>query len=78
MTSATFAGYRAVELVLGRLLLLDGLALALVVAVAALMVAVSHPPRPDALRLALALTGDIATALAARPGHPASVRGCPA
>lgn len=53
-------GYRAVELVLGRLLLLDGLALALVVAFAALMVAVSHPPRPDALALALALTGLVA------------------
>ncbi|MGH2385379.1 MAG: hypothetical protein ACRDGB_10065 [Candidatus Limnocylindria bacterium] len=54
------AGYRPVEILGGRLLFLEGLTLVLIVIFSALMAALSRPPRPDALVLALALTGLVA------------------
>ncbi|MGH2379979.1 MAG: hypothetical protein ACRDG7_02010, partial [Candidatus Limnocylindria bacterium] len=48
------------EILGGRLLFLEGLTLVLIVIFSALMAALSRPPRPDALVLALALTGLVA------------------
>ena len=49
------AGYRPGELLLGRLVLLEALALALLVVVAALVVAASRPPHTGSLLAGLAL-----------------------
>jgi hypothetical protein len=49
------AGYRPAEIVLGRLVFLEVLALPLVAAVSALMAVVSKPPRPFVLGLAVEL-----------------------
>ena len=48
-------GYRPAELVLGRLVLLEALALALLVTVAALVLALSRPPHTGSLLAGLAL-----------------------
>lgn len=57
------AGYRPLELLAGRLLLLEGLTVVLVVVFSALMVAMSAPPEPTALVLAVALSGLVAIPL---------------
>lgn len=57
------AGYRPLELLAGRLLLLEGLALVLVVAFSALMAVMTAPPGTGALVLAVALSGVIAVPL---------------
>jgi hypothetical protein len=57
------AGYRPLEVLAGRLLLLEGLALVLVVLFSALMVGMSAPPEPGALVLAVGLSGLVAVPL---------------
>lgn len=57
------AGYRPIELLAGRLLLLEGLTLVLVVLFSALMVAMSAPPEPGVLVLAVGLSGLVAVPL---------------
>ena len=57
------AGYRPREVLVGRLLLLEGLALVLVALFSALMVGVSSPTDPGALVLAVALSGLVAVPL---------------
>jgi len=57
------AGYRPIEVLAGRLLLLEGLALVLVVLFSALMVGLSAPPDPGALVLAVGLAGLVAVPL---------------
>lgn len=57
------AGYRPLEVLAGRLLLLEALALALVVLFSALMVGMSAPPEPGALVLAVGLSGLVAVPL---------------
>ena len=57
------AGFRPGELLLGRLLLLEGLALVLVVAFAALMAVLSRPPDAGALVLGVGLAGLVAVPL---------------
>jgi hypothetical protein len=57
------AGYRPLELLAGRLLLLEGFTLVLVVLFSALMVAMSAPPEPGALVLAVGLSGLVAVPL---------------
>lgn len=57
------AGYRPSELLLGRLLLLEGLAVVLAAGFGALMTVTSRPAQPAALLLALVTTGLIAVPL---------------
>jgi len=57
------AGYRPLEILAGRLLLLEGLALVLVALFSALMVGLSAPPEPGALVLAVGLSGLVAVPL---------------
>lgn len=57
------AGYRPLEVLAGRLLLLEGLALALAGLFSALMVGMSAPPEPGALILAVGLSGLVAVPL---------------
>jgi hypothetical protein len=57
------AGYRPLEVLAGRLVLLEGLAIALAGLFSALMVAMSAPPEPGALVLAIGLSGSVAVPL---------------
>lgn len=57
------AGYRPSELLLGRLLLLEGLALVLAAGFGAVMMVTSRPAQPTALLLGLVTTGLIAVPL---------------
>jgi hypothetical protein len=57
------AGYRPLDILVGRLLCLEGFALVLVAVFSVLMVSMSAPPSPGALVLALVLTAAIAVPL---------------